>query len=159
MATPPERREVQYQSLEEVVADVEQLAAGEVTTIGQHSFAAIVEHLARAHDTSTGKLIPPKPPLLMRLIMPFIKGKIINGKEGIKPGVKLPPAAESYFWPSEVPTLTDAIQHLQESVDRFQTSGPLAVHPVFGKLTADESLRLQLRHAALHLSFVYPKVA
>ncbi|MCA9048200.1 MAG: DUF1569 domain-containing protein, partial [Planctomycetaceae bacterium] len=44
----------------------------------------------------------------------------------------------------------------KESVRYYDTHGPLAKHPMFGKITREQNLSLNLRHAALHLGFVHP---
>ena len=62
MSSTPERRELSFASLNDVVAEAERLASGEVRTTGNHSFGQILEHLARTHDLTTGKLEGPRPP-------------------------------------------------------------------------------------------------
>lgn len=153
MGDKPERRELEFNSLHDAVAEVEKLAKGEVRTTGNHTFAQIVEHLARSHDMSTGKVVGPRPPWYLRMMMPLIKGSILNGPA--KPGFKLPAAAESHFWPNEV-DIQQAIAHLKESVDNYYKNGPLEVHPVFGKATREQIDNLNITHCAMHLSFVHP---
>ena len=152
------RRELKFGDMDEIVAEVEQLAAGEVTTSGQHTFTEIVEHLALTHDMTTGKLQGPKPPWFIKLLMPFMKGSILNDKP-LKPGFKLPPKAEAFFWPKKEQSLDDAIQHLKESVENYKKNGPLEKHPMFGKITKEQNLQMNLRHAALHLGFVHSQSA
>lgn len=154
MSDKPERRNISFQSLEAAIADAEQLAGGEVRTTGKHSFGQILEHLARTHDMSCGKVAGPKPPWYMRLMMPLVRGMIVKGP--VKPGFKLPADAEAFFWPEEEVDVQTALQHLKESVSNYQATGPLAVHPVFGKLSADKVDRLNCNHCAMHLSFVHP---
>jgi len=154
MAAKPERRELKFNSLHEAVAEVERLAEGNVRTTGKHSFGQIIEHLARTHDMSTGKIVGPRPPLFMRLLMPIMKGFILNGP--VKPGFKLPAAAEAFFWPDGEVDVPQAIAHLRESVENYDANGPLAVHPVFGKATREQIDSLNITHCAMHLSFVHP---
>jgi len=98
MSSTPERRELSFATLNEAVAEAERLADGEVRTTGNHSFGQILEHLARTHDMATGKVEAPRPPLFIRLMMPFIKSSIIKD---VKPGFKLPAKAEAFFWPDQ----------------------------------------------------------
>lgn len=149
-----DRRELEFSSMDEVVAEVDRLAAGEVRTTGNHSFPQILRHLALSNDMVTGKVEPPKPPLMMRLVMPFIRSSIINGP--VKPGFKLPAKAEAFFWPEEPGTVAEAATHLKESVENFKQKGPLPVHPIFGPATAEQVESMGLKHAAMHLSFVHP---
>ena len=153
MTTTPERRELSFASLDDAVADVERLAGGQVRTTGNHSFGQIIEHLARTHDMATGKLEAPRPPLFIRLLMPLIKSSIIKD---VKPGYKLPPKAEAFFWPDQEFDVQEALAHLKESVERFNSVGPLPKHPIFGKLSIEKSTQLNCKHCAMHLSFVHP---
>ncbi|MCA9084130.1 MAG: DUF1569 domain-containing protein [Planctomycetaceae bacterium] len=155
MSNSPEHRELVFRSLDEVVAEAERLAAGEVRTTGRHSFGQILEHLARTHDITTGKVVGPSPPWFMKLIIPLMKPFIFRDRP-VKPGFKLPPNAEAYFWPDQEFDVATALEHLKESVRYYDTHGPLAKHPMFGKITREQSLSLNLRHAALHLGFVHP---
>ncbi len=155
MADDPERRELRFSNLDEVVADAEQLASGDVRTTGNHTFGQILEHLARTHDMTTGRLEAPRPPWFMRLMIPLMKPMLINDKP-VKPGFKLPAKAEGVFWPDQEFEVSEALAHLKESVEHYKSHGPMPKHPMFGNLTRQQNDSLNCRHAALHLSFVHP---
>ena len=155
MADDPERRDLRFSNLDEVIADAEQLASGEVRTTGNHTFGQILEHLARTHDMTTGRLEAPSPPWFMRLLIPLMKPMLINDKP-VKPGFKLPAKAEGVFWPDQEFEVNEALAHLKESVEHYKSQGPMPKHPMFGKLTRQQNDSLNCRHAALHLSFVHP---
>ncbi len=74
----------------------------------------------------------------------------------LKPGVKLPKKGESFFWPEQEFDVAKTIAYLKESVDTYNANGPLEIHPVFGKITLEQNINHNCRHAALHLSFVHP---
>lgn len=150
-----ERRELTFQNLDEVVAEAERLAAGEVRTTGNHSFGQILNHLAVSHDVSTGRVTAPPPPLFMRLMMPLMKRMVINSKP-LKPGIKLPAKGEAFFWPDRDIDVASGLNYLRESAEYYKSNGPVEKHPFFGKLTRAEADQLNCRHAALHLSFVHP---
>ena len=154
MTTPPERRELHFRFLEEVDAEAERLAAGKVRTTGNHSFGQILEHLALSHDMATGKIEAPRPPFVFRLLMPLMRGMILRGP--VKPGFQLPKKSEDFFWPSGEVEVQKALAHLRMSIDNYNTNGPLAVHPVFGRVTREQNERLNCGHCAMHLSFVHP---
>ena len=97
MSAIPERRELSFANLDQAVAEAESLASGNVRTTGNHKFANILEHLARTHDMTTGKLEAPRPPLMIRIMMPIMKSFILKD---IKPGFKLPPNCLLYTSPS-----------------------------------------------------------
>jgi hypothetical protein len=155
MTARPERRELQFNNLDEVVAEAERLASGQVRTTGRHSFGQILEHLARSHDMTTGKLQVPPPPWYMRLMIPLMKPMLLNDKP-LKPGFKLPKQSEAVFWPDQEFDVATALAHLKESIAHYQTQGPLPKHPMFGSITRQQNDQLICRHAALHLGFVHP---
>ena len=96
MADKTDRRALEFQNLDEVITEVERLAAGEVRTTGNHTFGQILNHLALSHDVATGRVQAPPPPFFMKLMMPLMKRMVINSKP-LKPGVKLPAKGESFF--------------------------------------------------------------
>lgn len=155
MAANDERREVSFQTLDEVVADAEKLAAGEVRVVGSHSFAEILNHLAISQDAATGRVTPPPPPFFMKLMRPLIKRMVFNPKP-LKPGIKLPATGESFFWPDKNIDAATALANLKESTENYNSNGPLDKHPFFGAVSRPESDSFNCRHAALHLSFVHP---
>ena len=149
-----DRRELTLNTLDEVLAEVDRLAAGDVTTSGKHSFPQIVRHLAISNNMVSGRISVPKPPLMLRLLLPLIRSSILNGP--VKPGMKLPQKAEEVFWPNEVISVDSAIEMLKDSVTYYKKHGPLPVHPIFGKASREQVDRLTCNHAAMHLSFVHP---
>lgn len=155
MADNKERREVAFQSLDEVVAEAERLAAGEVRVVGNHTFAEILNHLAISQNAATGRVTPPPPPFFMKLMRPLIKPMVFNSKP-LKPGIKLPASGESFFWPDKQIETAAALANLKESTDYYNANGPLPKHPFFGTVSRSESDSFNCRHAALHLSFVHP---
>ena len=154
VVTEDRRAGLQFSHMDDVTGEIERLARGEVRANGKHSFAEIVRHLAIANEMVIGQIIPPKPPLLLRLLLPFIRNSILNGP--VKPGFKLSADAEAFFWPSEPVELQDAIARFKTSVQNYKEMGPLPIHPIFGKATPEQIDRLMLAHAAMHLSFVHP---
>ena len=50
-----------------------------------------------------------------------------------------------------------AVAKLKETAERFEAhAGPVYPSPLFGAMTKDEALQLQLRHCEHHLSFLIP---
>lgn len=155
MASQPERRDLGFQNLDEVLVEAERLASGEVRTTGNHTFGQILEHLALSTEAAAGKVEPPPAPLYMRLMIKLMKPFIINSKP-LTPGVKLPKSGEQFFWPDRTFDVKEALTHLKDATAYYKANGAISIHPFFGKLTAQQALELNCRHAALHLSFVHP---
>jgi len=55
---------------------------------------------------------------------------------------------------------TAAVAKLKEVAERFAAhAGPIHPSPLFGAMTKDDALQLQLRHCEHHLSFLVPKTS
>lgn len=149
-----ERRELEFSSMAEVIEDIEQMASSQHRTTGNHSFAKIVKHLATTNEMLVGKIVPPKLPWYMRMMMPMMRSKILSGP--VEPGFKLPSdQMQSFFWSVEEPDLSEAIEQFKQSAEVYKNQGPLPAHPIFGKATPEQIDGLTLKHAAMHLSFVH----
>ena len=152
-AEKAQRRSIEFATLDEVKADIEELAAGSYTTVGNWSFAQILDHLGSALNNSIDGF-PFKASFFVRwFVAPMIKNSILT-KE-MKPGFKLPEKFSSYL-PSEDCTMDEALPKVLNAIKRFETETPLADHPFFGKMASEEWMNLHMRHCELHLSFVVP---
>ena len=151
-----DRRELTFANLNEVVADIEAIANSAHRTSGKQTFAQIVQHLATTNEMLVGKIVPPKLPWYMRMMMPLMRNKILDGP--VKPGFKLPSAdLQSFFWDGDDTDLQQAIDNFKASVKAYYVQGPLDTHPIFGKASREQIDRITLAHAAMHLSFVHPE--
>ena len=57
---------------------------------------------------------------------------------------------------SDDTSLEDALDHLRRSIERQGSDADRAMHPAFGRITADEWNQFNLRHAEEHMSFLAP---
>ena len=150
-----ETRPLHFDRIEDAIAEVDQLVATEVTTIGNYSFGQILEHLARTFDIVSGHTeIPFKPSLPMRFFARMMLPKILKG--GPKPGFQLPSKAQAIFWPTEDVDVVESHDHFRQAVGRYQSTGPIEKHVFFGNMTRQQHDQLQCQHCALHLGFVKP---
>jgi hypothetical protein len=149
-ATVP-RRKVHYGSYDEFLTDARRAVRDKAGTTGNWSLGRILEHLAIANEKSIdgfGFQVP----LPVRLIAAtFIKKRVLE--QGLKPGVKLPQRGAAVLVPEEIDAEA-ALEHLCHSVERLQSETKRSPHPFFGRMALDESNRLTLRHAELHMGFV-----
>ena len=144
------RRELNFKSLDEVVADAEMLVANPHTkTLGNWPLDRLIGHLA---TTMNGSIDGTKfrAPSFIRLVAPLFKHRFLTKK--MWPGFNLPKPAEAEFYP---PTNSsqDALRNLRTAATRLQTEELAGSHPLFKNLTREECIQLHLRHAELHLSF------
>lgn len=150
------RRSIAFTTLDEVRDDINTLASGSYVTIGQWSFAQILDHLASSLNNSIDGF-PFKASWFVRwCVAPFVKNSILT--KPMKPGFRLPKRFSSYL-PSDDCSMDEALPKVLAAIKRLETETPVADHPFFGKMASEEWMCLHLRHAELHLSFVVPTAA
>ena len=157
-ATKPQRRNLSFASLDEVAADAENLLAKGYDRAGNWDLAQVAGHVAEWMRFPIEGF--PRPPLLIRPVLWLMKataGKKLLAKtlaEGFGTGGRTMPETV----PPPGGDAAAAVARLKEIAARWKThAGDVHPSPLFGAMTRDEALRLQLRHAAHHLSFLVPK--
>lgn len=154
-----EHRSLHFENLAESLREAERLANGDVRTTGHFTLGQILEHLARSIDITTGQMPPPPFPAVMawgaKIMFKLLKKKFIYSPA--KPGFKLPSKSQNYFWPSDDVPVADGLEHLKRSCEQLMKMQQIPPHPIFGQLSAEETIQFQCRHFELHLGFVHPK--
>ena len=156
-ATKPERRKLTFATLDDVVRDVENLLAKGYDRAGNWDLAQVCSHLAEWMRFPVEGF--PKMPLLLRPLAWMMRatvGKKLRAKvltQGFDAGGRTMP--QTVFTPGGDPTA--AVAKLKEAAERFKAhAGPIHPSPLFGAMTKDEALQLQLKHCEHHLSFLIP---
>lgn len=145
------RRNVRYQTVDDLLADAERLAAMNARTIGNWSLGQILGHIAIAYNMGT-KQAPMMFPAPMRfLARTFMKKRMTEGP--IKPGFKVPNRFAARVLPKPM-SVEEGVDALRTAIARWKATPTRCVHPIFGNLTNEEWEKLELRHAELHMSFV-----
>ncbi len=147
------RREVQYASLQDVLADAERLTGSNFNTLGNWSAGQIFLHLAKSmNDSIDGSDL--RLPWYLKLLGPLLKKKLLRGP--MAPGVKLPASVAKVTVPG--PTSTEeGMAALRSAIARLENESKRASSPFLGAMTKDEWNRLHLNHSALHMSFLVPQ--
>jgi hypothetical protein len=144
------RRQLHFTSLDEVVADAEQLASSPTTRmLGNWPLGQLLAHLAMAMNRSIDG-ISFQAPWYLRLFGRLVKRRVL--KRGLTPGFKLPKDREAGAYP-RVTSSQEALTIFRQAVARMRNEKATAIHPFFGRLTHEEWTQFHLRHAELHLSF------
>ena len=152
--TVANRRELRYESYDELLADAETLAAQGHQVIGNWSFAQILEHLGIALEGSIDG-IPFKAPWMMRTGAKLLmKKKLLT--QPLSPGFQIPDSAKPVVYPQEDKSLEEALDHLRRAVQRLKSEPATASHPLFDNLSPSEWDQWNFRHAEMHMSFVLP---
>lgn len=151
------RRDVRYESYDDLLADAENLAGQEYQVVGNWSFAQILEHLGIALEGSLDG-IPFKAPWMLRTAAKlFMKKKLLA--EPLSPGFQIPGNAKPVLYPQAEKTLEEGLDHLRRAVARCKSETTCANHPLFDTISRAEWDQWNFRHAEMHMSFVLPASA
>lgn len=146
------RRQLQFDTLDNMLADVEQLNKGQVKAIGNWSPGQVLGHLTIVM-TSSMDGFKNRPPWFIRLLGKVMKRRMLT--RPMSAGFNLPPRPLEELWPG--PTeWADAVMRFREAVQRLKTEEKRVPSPFMGAMTRAEWDQLHCRHAALHLSFLVP---
>jgi hypothetical protein len=145
------RREVAYESLDDVLMDAERLVAtANLQMLGNWTLGQMLGHLAAVlHMSIDGA--DHRPHWFVGLIGPLILKRRILGR--FPSGIKLPGPMEAKIVPQIPLTPEEGLHLLQEAIKRFRSDTSRKPHNVFGKMSGAEWHQLHLRHAELHMSF------
>jgi Protein of unknown function (DUF1569) len=154
-----DRRKVRFETFDEAIADAEMLAAAErngtLRALGNWTLGQAIGHIAYWADAPFDGY-PKTPPLpwLLRVLLPLLKNGFLNKK--LPAGARIPGTPDGTFGVDVLPT-DEALGRLQSAFDRLAKQKPTRLNPVFGEMTHAEWIKLNLRHAELHLSFLKPE--
>jgi len=147
------RRQLKFNTLDEILADVERLAQGKVRAIGNWSPGQNIKHLALIMNGCMDG-IPYKAPFYLRAVAWFLKNKFV--KNPMPAGFDLPKAAAAQLVPGDT-SWEEGTQALRTALQRLKTEPQRHPHPVLGELTREQWDQLHCRHSELHLSFLIPE--
>lgn len=152
------RRDIRFQSLDQVLDDLNLLESKGYTACGKWDLSQIAEHLS---DWMTYPLDGfPKMPLVIGWLVGAMR--VIQGKQLYRKFVAQQRMATGQpTSPSSVHSpRADAgpsLQRLRKCIERLrQHRGSIIPSPLFGAMNHDELIALQLAHCAHHLSFLTP---
>ena len=147
------RRELEFRSFDEAMADVERLARFGYTREGDWNLQQMCTHLTDAFKRSIDGFDYALPWLVRQIFGPIVLRKILRIRK-LPPGFQLPQ--------SEVPPAggdaSACVESLRRSIERFENHrGEMAAHPFFGPQPREIWRRLHLIHVAHHLSYLVPR--
>jgi hypothetical protein len=149
------RRKLKFDSVADILADVERLNQSKFTTLGNWSGGQILKHLAIVmNDSIDGSKMRLSFPV--RILGRTLKGRVL--KKGMTPGFQLNRAAAEILVPPET-SWEEGVQVFRRTIHRLQTETRRMPHPFFGSMTSAEWESLHCRHSELHLGFLVPATA
>lgn len=150
MGSAAARRQLQFTSYPEVVAEIRRLHAVGYRKTGAWTLGQICEHLSfffrGSLDGFNFKL-----PWLVRVTLGKLVRRRMLRRQAIKPGSVTVPQSVPKAVGDETHQVAEAIRLLDRLANH---SGELHDSPLLGRLTPDDWRRLHLIHAAHHLSFL-----
>ena len=141
----PERRMLDFASMDQIMPDVERLVEGHRMT-GRWTLAQVLYHLATAIRLSTQGNADSsfREASAARRERFFRSRRIAEGRSVPHPSLIPPPHAD----------LNIQRKALQETIEHFLSStGPFPGHPLLGPLSKDEWHQFHCIHCAHHLGF------
>jgi len=148
------RRTLKFNTLDEILADIEKLNQSKRRTIGNWSDGQILKHLSvpMAWCLDGAQL---RAAWYIRLMGWLIKNRFL--KNPMPPGFKLPAKFAEVL---EVPPTTswdDGLQTIRTMIARMKAESQRHPSPFLGELTREQWEQLHCRHCELHLSFIIPE--
>jgi hypothetical protein len=146
----PGRRTLAYASFDDIMPDVERLLAGH-TTAGNWSLAQICRHVANVLRRVVD--LPASTPSDPSKWVPEEQKKQVLESGRLPDGIQGPPET----MPPDGLDAREEAEGLRRAIAHYRASaGPQIPHRILGPLTKAEWDKIQLIHAAHHLSFASP---
>lgn len=150
------RRPLRLESIDEALREIDRIVAahrqGRLRTLGNWTPGQTLAHVAAWIEYGyDGYPIAP-PPWFVRPLLKLMLKRYL--RKGMPSGVRIPGTPQGTVGLDEMP-LEAAADRLRTAFERLQRKEPARYHsPAFGPLSDDERIKLNLRHAELHLSFL-----
>lgn len=153
-----EHRALRFNTIDDVLAEVDRLVAadqgGRLRRTGNWTAGQTFGHLASWINygwEGYPSTVPWFIPLLLRMKL----RKML--KEGMPRGVRIPGAEAGTYGVAPLST-TEGAERLRAALRRLQGGEPPKFHsPAFGPMSHEDRIRLNLRHAELHLGYLHPE--
>jgi Protein of unknown function (DUF1569) len=151
------RRKLRFESIDQMMAEVDRLVEaereGRLERLGNWTLGQTLGHLACwAEYAYSGT--PLKTPLLIKWILRLRKHEFLH--EPMRAGVKIP-SVEGGTLATEPMPLEVALDRLKRVMEKLKSQAPTIFHSIFGQLSHDEWIAMNLRHGELHLGYQIPK--
>jgi hypothetical protein len=156
MTMDPKRRSLRLESLADLSSELERIEQadreGRLETTGQWTAGQILAHLAAWIEYGYEGYPMQKPPLLLRW---FLRWKLPSYlQHGMGAGVRIPGVPGGTYGIDRM-EVARAAERLHRAIGRLSAKEPCPHEsPAFGAMTFEDRVRLNLRHAELHLGFL-----
>jgi len=153
-----DRRALRFETFADAIRDSEMLAdaerQGTLRDTGNWELGQAVGHVATwARFALDGYPPMPRPPWFIRIMVPFLKRPFLD--KGLPPGGNIGNLPNGTLGTEPMETTTE-IARWREAFGRLEKQSPEVRNPFLGKLSHEDWIKLNLRHAELHFSFFHP---
>ena len=153
-----QRRKLRFETIESVLADVDAVVAaahaGQLQVLGNWTPGQVLAHLAAWIEYGYEGYPLKAPPWILRVLLRFMLPGML--KKGMRPGVKIPGVSGGTVGQDDQP-IDQAAARLKQAFGRLKNGEKCSYNsPAFGAMSHEDRIRLNLRHAELHLSFLSP---
>ena len=152
-ATVQGRRQLHFNTLDDILADVERLNQVKIRALGNWSPGQNLKHVVTVMDWCIDGA-PVKAPFYIRIFGWFIKNRFLT--QPMSAGFGLPKATAAYLVPGET-SWEEGLRHFRGSMQRMKTESQRKPSSFLGALTREQWDQLHCRHCELHLSFLIPE--
>lgn len=147
------RRSLHFDTLSDILREVESLDGSAHTAMGNWTPAQIVQHLTKVIRMALDG-IEYRAPWPIPIIMRLFKKSMLS--KPMKPGFNLP-GRFRVLEPDEDVNWEDAVAALRTVIGEIKNGRRIdKPSPLFGPMRHEEWVDLHCRHAELHLSFIAP---
>src|SRR5688500_8446539 len=145
-ANASRRRALRFERVEDAIADAEKLVAaerqGRLDRAGNWTLGQTLGHLATwASYPFEGYPPEVRAPLPVRMILGLMRNRILS--KGMMPGVRIRGIPNGTLGLDPLPT-GEGLQRFRADFERIGSTCPNCVNPVFGKLTHEQWIQLNL---------------
>jgi hypothetical protein len=152
----PDYRTIRFDSIDECVAEIRRIVSaeqeGSLRTIGNWTPGQILAHVAAWIEYGYEGFPIAPPPFFVRWILRLRLRKML--RDGMPRGVRIPGVSEGTVGMDPMAT-SDAAERLLRAMERLNSGEEAKFHsPAFGAMSHEDRIKLNLRHAELHLGFL-----
>jgi hypothetical protein len=156
-STDQPRRELVFDTIDDVIEEVNRINvahANETLEVsGQWTAGEILTHLSAWIEYGYQGYPIPSSPWWLRQIMKLMLRSVL--KNGMNPGMKIPGVEGGTVGQEKIPT-QEACQRYLIALNRLASNEKVTYpSPAFGTLSQSKRVKLNLRHAELHLGFLH----
>ncbi len=154
-SSPAPLRKLHFESIAELADEVQRIAdadrAETLRTGGNWTAGQILTHLAAWIEYGYVGYPMKRPPWFIRWFLRMKLKRMLH--HGMPAGVRIPGAAGGTYGADDMPVAAAAAR-LTAALNRLESEDAPFDSPAFGAMSHADRMRLNLRHAELHLSFL-----